>query len=245
EWWPVFDRNGGRLHVGIRNADLTTGGSPKDIGLPTEFEGAELVGRVLVNLNEPVATVWQFDGTSFAEFVGDGVYALVQAPRGGESGIEVNHGVVLGLPMFLTGAPKPTIRFQAVAQQLGSGTSLDVVPGGKGQVPWPGSETVHIIPPEYPICATSREQVDPGELVTLEATGFRRENEGVHVILGDELVAQGSLDSTGSAKIDFKVPSNTRHGLRLVTIGVDGSALTADCALQVGPIEGRATGGIK
>ncbi|MGY3331229.1 hypothetical protein ACVILI_004246 [Mesorhizobium sp. USDA 4775] len=23
EWWPVFDRNGGRLHVGIRTRDLS------------------------------------------------------------------------------------------------------------------------------------------------------------------------------------------------------------------------------
>jgi hypothetical protein len=55
-----------------------------------------------------------------------------------------------------------------------------------------------------------------------------------HVVLGDTLVTTGSTDSNGDASIPFTLPGNTDTGPRLVTVGVDGTALTADCFLAVG-----------
>ena len=40
---------------------------------------------------------------------------------------------------------------------------------------------------------------------------------------------------TGNVTIDFPIPANTTEGLHLVTIGIDGTALTADCEVLVKP----------
>ena len=81
--------------------------------------------RVVVSDGAPTPTVWQFDGSSFVEVDPsvEGIIARLQRPLAGEKGIEIDDVVTLELPMHLTGVPKPTIRFQAVAEQMGPGAS--------------------------------------------------------------------------------------------------------------------------
>jgi hypothetical protein len=93
---------------------------------------------------------------------------------------------------------------------------------------------VYPVLPQFPICSTTPPQVDPGDTVTVHASDFNRWNEPVHVILGDQLVATETLDGSGSVSVDFVVPTDAAIGPRLITVGVDGTALTADCVLQVG-----------
>jgi hypothetical protein len=64
--------------------------------------------------------------------------------------------------------------------------------------------------------------------VTVLVSGLNPD-AGIHVVLGDQEVAKGTTDSKGEAEVEFQVPSQT--GRRLVTVGNDGTALTADCTL--------------
>ncbi|MGH8612604.1 MAG: hypothetical protein ACREYF_11370, partial [Gammaproteobacteria bacterium] len=58
-------------------------------------------------------------------------------------------------------------------------------------------------------------------------------NEGVHALLGPEPVATGSTNARGEAHLSFALPFGVRGGPHLVTVGNDGTAVTADCLVDV------------
>jgi cysteine-rich repeat protein len=79
--------------------------------------------------------------------------------------------------------------------------------------------------------------VQPGATTTVEATGLEP-NAMVKVVLGDLMLAAGQTDENGDVQVTFPVPSDTALGVRLMTVGVVGTILTADCTLEVvgGPV---------
>ena len=214
------------------DAKSGTGGSPAKIGFQTAFEGAELVARVIVEpARRAVPTVWRFDGVNFVDVTDRVIAAAITSPAGGEVPIPMYDVISIELPLDIAGQVGPQVRIQAIAQQLTTGKELDVLPGGE----WPTSSAVRLgmVPPRFPVCGVTPEQTKPGETVTVEVAEFGRAKEPIHVVLGDQLIAQGVLDENGRAKIDFTIPGEARAGLRLVTVGIDGTALTADCAVEV------------
>ena len=219
------------------DADATTGGAPAKLGFQTAFQGAELVARVVVEpARRAVPTLWRFDGVDFIDVTDRGARAAITSPRGGEAPIPMYDVVSLELPLEVAGAVGPRVRLQAIAQQLATGKDLDVLPGGPGEWPEASAVDLGMVPPRFPVCAVTPDQAEPGDTVTVEATDFGRADEPVHVVLGDLLIAQGVLDENGTVAIDFTIPAETRRGLRLITVGVDGTALTADCAVQIGRV---------
>jgi hypothetical protein len=60
-------------------------------------------------------------------------------------------------------------------------------------------------------------------------------NSTIHGLLGgtEGVVFRDQLDNTGNKTITFVVPGNATEGFHLMTIGVDDTALTADCAVTV------------
>ena len=46
--------------------------------------------------------------------------------------------------------------------------------------------------------------------------------------------AEAVLDEGGATAAEIQIPADAANGLRLITIGIDGTALTADCAVQIG-----------
>ncbi|MFO7321746.1 MAG: hypothetical protein DIU68_008450 [Chloroflexota bacterium] len=85
--------------------------------------------------------------------------------------------------------------------------------------------------PSFPHCAPRGTGV-PGQTVPVEIEKLRP-NAPIHGLLGPELVFTGSADTQGGGVIDLPIPANARPGFHLVTIGVDDTALTADCVLEV------------
>lgn len=71
-----------------------------------------------------------------------------------------------------------------------------------------------------------------GQNVTIDIDGLKP-NSGIHGLIGPTAVFHGNTDKNGNATIQFPVPSNTTASLHLVTIGIDKTALTADCELDV------------
>jgi hypothetical protein len=57
----------------------------------------------------------------------------------------------------------------------------------------------------------------------------------IHGLLGPRLVVTGNTDAMGGGTIELPIPADTTPGLHLVTVGIDDSAFTADCAVNVVP----------
>ena len=57
----------------------------------------------------------------------------------------------------------------------------------------------------------------------------------IHGLLGPRLVFNGTSDAMGGGTIDLPIPGDTAPGLHLVTVGVDDTAFTADCSVNVIP----------
>lgn len=205
----------------------TTGGAPADLGFTTDFEGAELVTRVVVRPGyETGATAWVYRDGTFEEITD--VTSEITTLTGTEDGVELANTVNVALPLSLRGPASIPFRFQAIAEQLQGDLEFDIMPNGS----LTGGVSVALTPPIYPVCSVEPLQAQPGETVQIEIAGLLP-NENVHVVLGDVLVATGSTDSNGDAVIDLTLPGDTGGGPRLVTVGVDGTALTADCYVDI------------
>lgn len=208
--------------------DPGTGGNPADLGFTTEFTGAELVTRVIVDAAlRTYPTVWIFENGALQEQNHD-FFSEVMVQIGSENGEPMSHTVSLALPTSLRGPAAIPFRLQAIGEQLIGNQEFDILPNGSLS----GARPISLIPPVFPVCAVEPSQPNPGDTVRVDITGLTP-NEGAHVVLGDVLVSTGQTDGNGDASIEFALPGDTRSGPRLVTVGVDGTALTADCVINV------------
>ena len=232
----------------------STGGAPENLGLATEFEGAELVTRVLVGVDAlgefraVTPTVWRFRDGELHECTREsdpqcaGIRANVFNVLGGDDSNErveergpdvVANAVTILLPTAVRGPLGRRPRIQAFSEQLS-----ETIPEGRLQLdrlpdqPTDGGRVFRPQPPVFPVCGVTPDPVRPGDLATVEAIGLH-ENETAKVFLGDRMVAEGPIDSDGSVELAFQVPFDARLGHRLVTVGVMGTALSADCFANV------------
>lgn len=83
----------------------------------------------------------------------------------------------------------------------------------------------------FPHCSAAAEGT-PGADLKIDLVGLLP-NGSIHGLLGPQLVFKGSANSSGGGSIDFPIPHDTAPGYHLVTVGVDGTALTADCLIKV------------
>ncbi len=86
--------------------------------------------------------------------------------------------------------------------------------------------------PDFPHCF-ALDKGNPGDVVPVLVEGLLP-RAPIHALIGPDEVAKGETDDRGGTKIDLPIPDEIRGGLHLVTIGVDDTALTADCVVQVG-----------
>lgn len=93
------------------------------------------------------------------------------------------------------------------------------------------SKILELSQPLYPLCYSSQGGVT-GENAIVSATGLLP-HSNIHALLGTRLVANGSTNASGNGTIQFNIPEGTQAGLHLMTIGVDKTALTADCQIKV------------
>jgi hypothetical protein len=86
-------------------------------------------------------------------------------------------------------------------------------------------------PPVFPHCFPQGEGVSGGT-IAVRFDGLKPDR-GVHALIGAIEVARDKSDQEGRGTIQLPIPNKTRPGLHLITIGVDGTALTADCTVNV------------
>jgi hypothetical protein len=212
-----------------------TGGAPSSLGFPTSFQGAELVTRVRVQLSDEfrlaIPTVWRFQGGSLVEVTDPNIRADVVAAIGGENGQASYDAASIQMPNAVRGSVAATkIRFQAISQRLDPEGQLDRLP----DEPRDGGVNIVLVPPKFPTCSVTPTTVPAGGIATVEASSLLP-NRMAKVFLGDQMVATPPIDNQGNVSTNFIVPSDSREGSRLVTVGVKGTALTADCSVNVTP----------
>lgn len=241
-----------------------TGGTPADLGFPTSFQGAELVTRVEVSrfvvgavptrglmasalslltkqaFAQPagttapplsaIGTVWRFEAGSFVEVSDFAIRASAIAPIGGEAPTSLFSLVSIDMPDTVRGPASNRIRLQAIAQRIEPEGDLDRLP----DQPTDGGVTIRLTPPVFPLCGVVPELVPAGSFATVEASGLIPD-EIAKIVFGDQMVINAPIDADGNVTAEFLVPSDAREGVHLVTVGVQGTALTADCAVDVAP----------
>ncbi len=93
----------------------------------------------------------------------------------------------------------------------------------------------------FPHCS-ARGQGTPGVELKIDLEGLLPDAP-IHGLLGPRLVFKGKSDHKGGGAIDFPIPKDAVGGFHLVTVGVDKTALTADCLIKVSE-GGRGQAGI-
>ncbi|MGD1838664.1 MAG: hypothetical protein ACPKPY_11495 [Nitrososphaeraceae archaeon] len=83
----------------------------------------------------------------------------------------------------------------------------------------------------YPQCYI-KELAIVGEKTIVNVSGLLPDSE-IHALLGPRLITNSITDNFGNSSIEFQIPKDTLPGLHLITVGVDGTALTADCEILV------------
>lgn len=92
--------------------------------------------------------------------------------------------------------------------------------------------SVSPVVPDWPTCSVEAGWHNPGEQVSVSYQGLVPDKP-VHILFGPDEVAKGVADGSGAGETLVTIPENARSGTRLVTIGTDGTAYTADCFIRI------------
>jgi hypothetical protein len=85
--------------------------------------------------------------------------------------------------------------------------------------------------PSFPHCFPQGD-VGAGGKVDIRIEGLKPAAP-IHGFLGPRLVFRGETNGEGGGMITMEIPKDTTPGLHLITIGIDKTALTADCVVNV------------
>jgi hypothetical protein len=228
-----------------------TGGTPLELGLPLPMSGAELAGAVIAGsaTDSPSALAtegyfWVHDGASFvaqptlASGAGNGSVAVdTFTPDIGLEGLELGGVVSLSVPraLAITTDWPPASAWMAAAWEWSNPMLLDQT----------ALETLHMIPPEMPLCELTPAEALPGQPVTVTASGLPP-NQPTRVIFFSpdfaRTVATGATDPLGNASAMFLVPPEATPGHDTISILIEApdTAVTADCTIAVLPSGGAA-----
>ena len=86
---------------------------------------------------------------------------------------------------------------------------------------------------QYPSGTVNPPAAVRGSSVTVNAINLPHTGGVAQVLLGPDVIATGSIGATGNASITFTIPANAKTGNRLITVSSGGTAVTADCSLNV------------
>lgn len=236
EFWYLIDTDG--AVIGANQVQLE---GIREEAPTSRFRGADLIIRAVVAERKITATAWRvLDGkvAQVDRVVIPELHTLMMRPHfaqlsgpGGklppDEALPVHHIVTVKFPgrrfglqigkefrvQTMLGLPGGQFidRLDDTAEELGVKFLLD-----------------H---PSFPHCYPEGEGI-PGQIVKIRLENLRR-NAPIHGLLGPDLVFRGTTDENAGGVIDFPIPEDTKEGFHLVTIGVDRTALTADCVIFV------------
>jgi hypothetical protein len=251
----VIPRNTGLLQywtlVDIDN-NSGTGATPQmlqAIGLQqSNFQGAELIVRANVVIGRITGVVWQFTNGNLERLPADGFRFDLLENKLAHGEIPIYHTVSVTINNeFSNFALDRPFAIQAITGHVilcdpdnpcpptfVPADKLDITSNEHGTV---GGVSI----PSFPTCSPQSDGV-VGQTVEVQVEGLLPSSP-IHGLLGPRQVFSGNTNSQGNAMIQFPIPSDANPGLHLVTIGVDNTALSADCVVNVsgGPPPGNIT----
>ena len=212
------------------DGDPATGGAPRELDFDTDFEGAELVtavstapGRRARQVTETRA--WRFRDGGFEEI--RGVRAAIHRtfPSHPHDAEPLFERVETVLPIDAVDVDPEGAAAGALAIDSATG-EVDELPDNRKV-----SDKLYLAPAEFPVCAA--DGAEAGGTATVTAEGLVAER-GAHIVLGDREVGKADIDGKGALEAEFEIPRRVKDGPHLVTVGVDETAITADCIIEVG-----------
>lgn len=235
QFWSLLDVDDGQQGA---DPDLL-----RRIGAPeTRFAGADFVAVVEIVNQEVSGRAWSFQNGELIE-VGDFFpelqtlvmyphFADATGPSGSvpeliEAGVPVHHIVNFKAPAELVGV---SLQKPFRVQTFNVTNGEQVVDALDDQDEGRGVEFV-LDNPQFPHCFPQTDG-EPGDMIQVRLEGLLP-NAPIHGLLGADLVFQGKTDERGGGVIDFPILDAAPPGFHLVTVGVDDTALTADCTIHV------------
>lgn len=147
--------------------------------------------------------------------------------------VHLTDQITLELPTAVFGPSIDNFRVQAavVASSADKAPVLDLLDEDEQR---PGRD-FRWRSPTFPVCSVMPGTAPRGGAIAVTSSGLLP-NRPVHLIFGDRHIANGHAGPNGSVSISTAIPADARAGQHLITVGTDGTALTADCVTSV---EGR------
>jgi hypothetical protein len=219
-----------------QDQNTATGGAAEALGVDIQFKGAELVTRVRVRLGDRgftfTPTVWRFTGGNFAEVEDERIraYAFPLVAVSERRSTHLTDQITLELPTAVFGSGINDFRVQAavVSYSAKKVLVLDLLDEDAQR---PGRD-FRWRSPEFPVCSVAPGTAPRGGNIVVVSSGLLP-NRPVHLIFGDRHIANGHAGADGSVSISTAIPADARDGQHLITVGTDGTALTADCVTTV------------
>ena len=229
DYWFFVDSDGvaNGIHAKLR-AEIEAPG--------TKFEGADFIARITVFGGKVVVKGWHLQGeklVAFDRYIHPELQSLVMhphfdpAPKEPVAGVAVNHTVVMRIHNKLVDIKADQPFRVHVLTARAEGKVMDELVNREKQ---PGADFI-LEDPSFPHCYPQDVGV-PGETVKVVIEKLRP-NAPIHGLLGPDLVFKGKTDDQAGGSIDFPIPNDTATGFHLITVGVDDTALTADCVVEV------------
>jgi hypothetical protein len=227
-YWLLLDLDG--PETGANPSVLRTIGAPD-----LSFKGIDVAIELLVQGKKASGKVWKLKGDDLVPVETGARFdlqALVMHPHYATlertKGYPVHHVVAValtkGIAPIALGKP---FRAYVISVDV-TGEPVDALDPKKegGQ----GAEFV-VDYPSFPHCYPDGPVAPGGQLkVTLEKL---RPRAPIHAFLGPRLIFKGETDEKSGGSIEVQIPNDTIPGLHLLTVGIERTALTADCAIQV------------
>jgi hypothetical protein len=254
QYWTLVDTDNDPV-TGANQQLLT------NIGVPnTNFNGTDLVIVAEVNNRKITGEVWQYRQGNLISLPSgafsfdiltmtmEPLYAPI-APMNENSNVGISDTIPDATPQVrIHDIISATINAEVIQIPLGKTFSLQAISVDKGStlkgapgtppiadklpdIPEKAGTTLTLEYRQFPHCFPLNDVV-AGMTVKIKLEGLLP-NANIHGLLGPTPVFNGTTDSTGGGIIDFPIPSGTKGGLHLITIGVDDTALTADCVINV------------
>jgi len=212
--------------------DTTTGGSPIILGIPTAARGIEFVGRVTLTGAPPaiVTETYLFTNGVYSRIDDSRIrgvvntnYVLMFTDRG-HYDFAVGNIISLRIPDILLPPFSPTVGFRGLGRnsinEIDETTNLQLT----------------FRNPTFPTCSVTPDPATNGTTVHITAQGLPPTNQ-VHILLGPTLIAAASTDASGNVNtnLTISIPDLFQPQRHLITIGVDGIPITADCGVTIIP----------
>ena len=207
----------------------------KNIGIPiSNFSGAEILMKVTATGNNTNGSVWKY-------IKGD----LIRLP---DTAFKIDRIQMNGIVDYASPSRAFTKEFPMnnivsvmlnnIYSQIELNKPFNVATASIDESILDNKNNTHTFssnfilqPNSFPHCF-AQSDATIGKNVTINVEGLKP-HSNIHGLLGPIAVFHGVTNETGGASIQFPIPKDTTSGLHLVTIGIDDTALTADCEVNV------------